>query len=92
MSNKTRSSSDLCTFSNPFGFYKIERLPFGIPTASDIFLKLKQEYFGDLTPNYVIVMYFDDILVASKNEENDGTVINLLIGLNYYILNAIRTN
>jgi len=37
-------SSDLCTFSTPFGYFKFNRLPFGIATAPEIFIKLNQKY------------------------------------------------
>jgi len=41
-------SSNICTFSSPFGSYKLKRLPFGLSVAPEIFQKLKVKYFGEI--------------------------------------------
>ncbi|KAI5726050.1 hypothetical protein M8J77_023254 [Diaphorina citri] len=35
-------STDICTFSTPFGYYKYLRCPFGISTIPEVFLKVTQ--------------------------------------------------
>lgn len=68
----------MCTFSSPFGYYKFNRLPFGIATAPEIFIKLNQQYFGNIDQENIII-YFDDILIASKDEKTHDKVLNLII-------------
>uniref|UniRef100_A0A2S2NI46 RNA-directed DNA polymerase n=1 Tax=Schizaphis graminum TaxID=13262 RepID=A0A2S2NI46_SCHGA len=72
-----KKSSDLCTFSSPFGYFKFNRLPFGIATAPEIFIKLNQKCFGDIDPNNIII-YFDDILIATKDELTHDHVLKKL--------------
>ncbi|XP_035234277.1 uncharacterized protein K02A2.6-like, partial [Stegodyphus dumicola] len=63
------NSSDLCTFSTPFGCYKFLRLPMGISCAPEIFQKRNLENFGDIPG---VLVYFDDILIAASTiQEHD---------------------
>ncbi|CAI6377683.1 unnamed protein product [Macrosiphum euphorbiae] len=71
-------SSDLCTFSTPFGYFKFNRLPFGIATAPEIFIKLNQKYFGDIDDENIII-YFDDILIATTDETSHDRVLKKLV-------------
>ncbi|GBN46208.1 Transposon Tf2-6 polyprotein, partial [Araneus ventricosus] len=62
-------SSELCTFSTPFGCYKFLRLPMGISCAPEIFQKRNQENFGDIQG---VLIYFDDLLIAANSiKEHD---------------------
>ncbi|GBL76963.1 Transposon Ty3-G Gag-Pol polyprotein [Araneus ventricosus] len=62
-------SSELCTFSTPFGCYKFLRLPMGISYAPEIFQKRNQENFGDIQG---VLIYFDDLLIAANSiKEHD---------------------
>ena len=69
------ASSKLCTFNTPFGRYSYLRLPFGVPSAPEVFQRKNYELFGDI-PNVHIV--FDDIIVASDDPEHDTTLRELL--------------
>ena len=53
-------SSRLCTFNTPWGRYRYKRLPFGVKTAGDIFIREMQGILGNLPGVDVIT---DDILV-----------------------------
>lgn len=64
-------SADLCTFCTPFGYYKFNRLPFGISCAPEAFVKLIEKYFGNIDRDNIIT-YFDDILIATKTENRSG--------------------
>ena len=74
-------SSDLTTFSTPFGRYKWLRLPFGVCVASEEFQKRLIDKLEGLNGVYVIA---DDILVVGKGDDlnsaikdHDKNVINL---------------
>lgn len=60
-----KESSDVCTFSTPFGLYKLKRLPFGISYASEEFQRQNLKDFGDIKN---VKMYFNVILIATKDE------------------------
>lgn len=61
------NSTDLCTFSTPYGYYKYLRLPFGLVSSPEVFMKFNNKCFGDIED---IVIYMDDILIASTDEES----------------------
>jgi len=60
--NLDSKSADLCTFSTPFGYFKFNRLPFGI---AEIFIKLNQKYFDDID-NENIIIYYDLLSLSYK--------------------------
>jgi len=63
------ASSLLCTFNTPYGRYSMNRLPFGISSAPEVFQKRNNEIFGDI-PGACVV--FDDLIVAGvDNAEHD---------------------
>jgi len=66
------------TFSTPFGYFKFNRLPFGIATAPQIFIKLNQKYFGHID-NENIIIYFDDIMIATTDEATHNKVLKKLV-------------
>lgn len=67
-----RNSSDLTTFMTPFGRYRWNRVPFGINSAPELFMKAMVRVFGDI-PN--VEIYFDDIFIAGSTvEEHDATM------------------
>ncbi|XP_060854871.1 uncharacterized protein K02A2.6-like [Metopolophium dirhodum] len=69
-------SSNLCTFSTPFGFYRFTRLPFGLSCAPEDIQKRSIECFGDINNVYI---YFDDLLIATEDEKtHDEVVIQVL--------------
>jgi len=65
-------------FCSPFSYFKFKRLPFGIATAPEMFIMLNQKCFGDIDP-YNLIIYFDDILIATKDEITHDRVLNPLI-------------
>lgn len=71
-------SSDLCCFSTPFGYYRFNRLPFGLSCAPEAFIKLNEKYFGNIDPENIII-YFDDILIATKTEQKHDMLLNAII-------------
>lgn len=60
-------STDLCTFSTPFGCYKFLRLPMGLSCAPEIFQKRNEANFSDIEG---VLIYFDDLLIAAETPEN----------------------
>lgn len=67
-----RNSSDLMTLMTPFGRYRWNRVPFGINSAPELFMKAMVRIFGDI-PN--VEIYFDDIFIAGSTiEEHDATM------------------
>ncbi|XP_017304659.1 uncharacterized protein K02A2.6-like [Diaphorina citri] len=69
-------STDLCTFSTPFGYYKYLRLPFGISTAPEVFFKITQKSFEDIEN---VLVYFDDILIATEDETSHVKTLNQVL-------------
>ena len=70
------ASSDLTTFSTPFGRYKFRRLPFGICSAAEILQKNVYRIFGDIKDTHAIA---DDLLIATEDEESHDEVLRLVI-------------
>lgn len=70
------ATSELCTFSTPFGSYKYKRLPFGIRTAPEIFQKHNEKNFMDIEGASV---YIDDIFIAAENEKEHDEILNKVI-------------
>ena len=69
-------SSNLCTFSSPFGYYKFLRLPFGLSVAPEIFQKINTKYFGDIAG---VIVYFDDLLISASTEQEHDKILNEVI-------------
>ena len=70
------ASSDLTTFSTPFGRYKFRRLPFGICSAAEILQKNVYHIFGDIKDTHAIA---NDLLIATEDEESHNEVLRLVI-------------
>ena len=65
-------SSELYTFSTPFGRYKFKRLPFGICCTSDAAQTMVEKIFGDI-PGVLVI--HDDLIIAFKtSDEHDKTL------------------
>lgn len=71
-----KKSSEICTFSTPFGYYRFKRLPFGLSCAPEVFQKMNQNYFGDIKN---VSIYIDDILIAASNEIEHDEALKLVI-------------
>ena len=59
-------SQELTTFISPFGRYCFKRLPFGITSAPEIFMRKMNEILDGLKG---VCVYMDDILVHGENME-----------------------
>lgn len=75
-------SSNLTTFSTPFGRYKFLRLPFGLNCAPELFQKKMVEIFGDIMG---VEIYFDDLIISGHDEaEHDRALNEVLKRANKY--------
>ena len=71
-----KESQHLTTLMTPFGRYMYTRLPFGIKSASDDFLKMFANLFADLGN---VLVHVDDILIfAGSTEEHTNTLETVL--------------
>lgn len=68
-------SKDLCTFSTPLGYYRYLRVPFGLTTSPEIFMKYNTECFKGIPD---LIIYFDDLLIASKDKESHTKTLTTL--------------
>ncbi|XP_026686786.1 uncharacterized protein K02A2.6-like [Diaphorina citri] len=57
-------SKDLCCFSTPFGYHRFLRLPFGLNSAPEVFMKFNVECFKGIKN---LIIYFDDFLIATED-------------------------
>ncbi|XP_056013214.1 uncharacterized protein K02A2.6-like [Ostrea edulis] len=65
-------TSYLCTFQTLFGRYRYKRLPFGISSASEVFLRKNMQTFRVIQGVQMIV---DDMIIARKDEtDHDETL------------------
>ncbi|XP_053389557.1 uncharacterized protein K02A2.6-like [Mercenaria mercenaria] len=71
-------SSYLTTFSTPFGRYRYLRLPFGISSGQDIFVKKVNEIFEGL-PGIAAVV--DDILIYGKTRKDHDRNLRAVLEL-----------
>ncbi|KAL1447741.1 hypothetical protein WDU94_005516 [Cyamophila willieti] len=72
-----KESSELCTFSTPFGRFKFLRMPYGLCCATE---KFQQKLVELLTGLEGVIIYIDDILIFGKDKtEHDKRLHNLLI-------------
>ncbi|GBN99368.1 Transposon Ty3-I Gag-Pol polyprotein [Araneus ventricosus] len=65
-------SSDLCTFSSPFGCYKFLRLPMGLSCAPEIFPKRNEANFSDIPG---VLVYFYVLLIAGDTIEQHDEIL-----------------
>ena len=72
----TYKSSNLLTFSTPYGRFKFRCLAYGIKSASEIFQAVFMEIFGDIPG---VGIYIDDIKICGRNqEEHDSALKHVL--------------
>lgn len=62
-----KESSELTTFMTPFGRFKFNRMPFGINSAPEVFMKKMIALFGDIEG---VEIFFDDIVIGGKDKES----------------------
>lgn len=68
----TDKTSDLLTFSTPFGRWKFLCLPYGIISASEVFQFVFMEIFGDISG---VGIYIDDIKISAKNHAEHNKIL-----------------
>ena len=66
-------SSYLCTFHTPWGRKRFLRMPFGIPSASEVMQKRNEEAFGDIQGVHVIA---DDLIISAKDETEHDAIVS----------------
>ena len=75
-------------FRTRYGHYEFLVMPFGLTNAPAAFMDLIQRYFNPYLDKFVVV-FIDDILVYSKNEEQHekhlGIVLEILIKEKLYV-------
>ena len=67
------------TFSSPWGLFEFKIMSFGLVNAPATFQRLMGNLFREEIFKYVVV-YLDDILVFSKNEEEHLLHISNVLG------------
>lgn len=67
-----RESSELCAFSSPYGNYRFLRMPMGIKSAPEIFMRKNYEIFGDIEG---LLIYFDDFIIFADTEEEHDRIL-----------------
>jgi hypothetical protein len=65
-------SSKLCTFNTMYGRYSLRRLPFGISSAPEVFVKNVTAIFGDIEGIYAL---FDDLIIAASTEQEHDDIL-----------------
>ena len=60
-----KDSSELTTFTTPFGRFRFLRMPFGISSASEVFQYTMEQIFA----GYPCAVIVDDIIVGGNGEE-----------------------
>lgn len=71
-----RNSSDLTTFMTPFGRYRWNRVPFGINSAPELYMKAMVRIFGDIPD---VEVYFDDIFISGSTIKEHDTTMELVL-------------
>ena len=65
-------------FQTRYGYFEYNVMPFGLTNAPAIFQHLMNDVFCEFLDHFVVV-YFDDILVFSKNEKDHENHVQLIL-------------
>ncbi|CAM9969537.1 unnamed protein product [Choristocarpus tenellus] len=71
-------------FITPHGKYEFQRLPFGVQNAKWIFQRFMSETFSSIGPSSGLLIYLDDIVLASPSWSHHKQLIN------YSFINVTR--
>ena len=66
------------TFRTRYGHYEFLVTPFGVTNAPGIFMNLMNMVFSSYLDQFVVVL-IDDILVYSKNEEEQSEHLRIVL-------------
>lgn len=69
-------SIPLTSFVTPHGQFEYTRMPFGLKNAPSVFQRFINFIFRDLIDNNKILLYMDDIMVATNNIIDHQTILN----------------
>ena len=67
------------TFTTRYGLYEYTVMSFGLTNAPAYFMNMMNKVFIEFLDNFVVV-FIDDILVYSKNEEEHKEHLRLVLG------------
>ena len=63
------------SFTTPLGQYEFTRMPFGLKNAPSVFQRFVNKIFADMVRTDKIVIYLDDIMIATKNIEEHFEIL-----------------
>ena len=72
----SEESSYLCTYNTPWGRKRFLRMPFGIPSASEIMQKRNEETFGNINGVHVIA---DDLIIAAADDQEHDSILHRVL-------------
>lgn len=70
-----KDSVKLTAFITPYGRYVMKRLPFGISSAPEIFMRIVSDILKDIEG---VICYFDDILCFSNTKEEHESLLRIV--------------
>ncbi|GKB54390.1 putative nucleotidyltransferase, ribonuclease H [Tanacetum coccineum] len=70
----------ITTFRTRYGHFEFQVMPFGLTNAHDVFMDLMNQVCKPYLDKFVIV-FIDDILVYSKDEEEHGKHLKIILEL-----------
>jgi len=63
------------SFTTPLGQFEFLRIPMGLKTSPQVFQRFVHDIFSDMIRQDKVVVYMDDILVASRNIEDHFEIL-----------------
>lgn len=69
------------SFVTPLGQYEYLKMPFGLANAPKVFSRFTQQIFADLIDKDEIILYMDDILVATETVPEHFNILKKIFNL-----------
>lgn len=73
-----KESVKYTSFVTPLGQFEFLRMPMGLKTASQVFQRFINSIFADLIKENKVIVYMDDIMIASKNLSQHVEVLEVV--------------